>query len=660
MTWFFLLLVLLISQALLAQGKFIPQQNGELGKSLPVELQPANPVDVLHYDIYLHIDPTQKTINGTARLQARLTMKTEDSIHLDLISLAVDSLFINQKSLPILQEPERLFIKTADLPAEAETFEIKIVYHGQPGNDGFGGFFFADNVIFTVGEGLNSSPPSMLRFWVPSHDVPDDKATLDMKINVPDSLVAVSNGTLVETIVEQDRKIFHWQENFPIATYLIAISISDFDSFSDIYISAAGDTIPLEYFVYPQDIEDAKTDWHDVGKMMAFFENFITPYPFEKYGMVEVPMRGAMEHQTMTSYSDRLITGDNSYDEVVVHELAHQWWGNLVTLADWRDIWLNEGFASYCEGLYIEHQSGELALQEYIEGFKTAYLQEISRRGNFTLYDPEYLWGSTVYKKGAWVLHMLRWTLGRDVFEETLKSYAQMFAYGNAVTSQFQDVCESVSGQDLDWFFQQWVYGKGLPHLNVGWSYIELSQEKFSVNIMLQQVQMVDQLFILPIEIELLTASGAVRDTLLLDQKSKSFALDLDAKPVDLRIDPANWLLEETDIISRPLPEGIQEGKISLAQNYPNPFLPAQHEKGTQITFQIIWQNTPVDVSLIIYDVLGRKIRTLVEKRLPSGLHTFSWDGRDELSKPVTSGVYFYELSLHDERLRKKMTVVGD
>jgi len=574
--------------------------------------------------------------------------------------MSLDSLLIDNQPVAATIESERMIIPLPAGVSAADTLSVDVHYHGRPGNDGFGGFFFASQYVFTVGEGINTSPPSMLRYWIPSHDVPDDKATWDMHITVPKPLKAISNGLLISAISSDvDGTItYHWRENHPMSTYLVAIAVGDYAGFSQDHTSSTGATIPLEFYSYPDHLQLAETDWADVGKMIDFFESKFGPYPFDRYSMVEVPMRGAMEHQTMTSYASNLVTGDHRYDYVVAHELAHQWWGDWVTLADWHEIWLNEGFASYCEALYFESLGGHPVLQNYMTGMATDYFTEAARLGAFALYDPKYMWGATVYQKGAWVLHMLRWTIGDSLFWQSLKAYGATHAYGNATTENFIAVVEDVCDRDLRWFFDQWVYGSGYPDLDAGWDVTRTEDGAYQVDLTVWQRDSNLAPFSLPMEVLVETEAGAVLDTVLLNQRSQNFTLLYDERPSALTIDPNGWLLKKLDMVSQPLPPGFVADQHGLAQNYPNPFTPEDDGDQTVIMAQIGTKDSPTTVSIKIYDLLGREIRVLVHKKLTAGLHHYSWDGKDDEGKPMPSGIYLYQMKAGDRVVTKRMSLL--
>ena len=617
-------------------------------------VQEVDPIDVLHYDVALSLDFQRKQIQGLATTDISLTDAGADYFYIHLTQLEVSSASINGIETTFQREADKIYFQH---PPADSIFQLKIVYSGAPTNDGFGGFFFNGDYAYTIGEGINSYPPSMLRTWIPSHDVPDDKATLDLHITIPQELSAFSNGTLLSTRTNGDStKTVFWRENHPIATYLVAIAVGPYETFSIPYVSVSGAELPLQFYVFPEHYDIAREDWKNITQMMRFFENHFSPYPFDRYSMAEAANRGAMEHQTMTTWSSQLITGDHRYDYIVAHELAHHWWGDLVTLGDWRDIWLNEGFATYCEALYFESLNGAVYLQDYMENLAAAYYKETARLGHFAIYDPDYLWGGTVYQKGAWVLHMLRWTIGEDAFWRTLQSYARTFAYSNAVTPDFIKIAETESGQKLDWFFDQWIYKPGYPDLDISWNFQQLENAKYRVKIDIEQKQWDKFQFVLPVEVALETVAGKKLDTLQIAERKNSFTIETDSQPVSLQFDPHNWLLKQDDIVSGPQPPGSAPGDFFLAQNYTNPFSVGQV---SNFLYYVTQLNAPHFVSLKIFNVLGQEVRTLVNQQKQGGFYIVQWDGYDDNGKALPVGIYFYRLLSNNHQLLKKTVLIN-
>ena len=616
--------------------------------------QDTNPIDVLHYDAALFLDFQNKQIQGLATLDIALTETGADYFYVNLNGLDVSSASINGSTVEFQREADKIYFQPQNPDS---VFQLKIAYAGAPGNDGFGGFFFSGDYAYTIGEGINSYPPSMLRYWIPSHDVPNDKATLDVHITIPQEMSAFSNGTLISTLQNGDgTKTLFWQEKHPIATYLVAIAVGDYKTFSIPYTSVTGSELPLQFYVFPDHFERAREDWKNITRMMHFFESRFAPYPFDRYSMVEAANRGAMEHQTMTTYSSQLVTGDHRYDYIVAHELSHHWWGDLVTLGDWRDIWLNEGFATYCEALYFESINGKTSLQDYMADLSAAYYRETARLGHFAIYDPDYLWGGTIYQKGAWVLHMLRWTIGDNAFWRTLQSYARTFSYANAVTPDFIRTAENVSGQQLDWFFDQWIYKQGYPDLDISWDFQRLANSSFNVEIDVEQKQWDKFQFTIPAEIKITTVRGERLDTLQITEQMNSFFIETDSQPVSIEFDPNNWLLKQFDIISGPQPPGSVPGDLFLAQNYPNPFSVGHT---SNFLFYVAQLNSPHFISFNIFNILGQEVKTLVNQEKQAGFYNIQWDGRDNTGKIVPAGIYFYRLKSDKQQILKKLVLIN-
>jgi len=312
--------------------------------------------DILKYDLDIDFDLNAQTLNGTAGVLIRSEAAGLDSIFLHLVQLTVDSVWMGGKNLSFSHSSGVIDIGLDSTISAGDTFEVFVAYQGHPGNEGplgFGGFYFLPKVAFSMGVGLYTDPPSMGRYWFPCYDVPNDKAEFDMSHTVPLGKVAVSNGILVDTIPDlaESTMTYIWSEHHPTSTYLVAVSISDYVVVPDSVYSW------IYSYVYPEDSSKAVTSFRNVNRMMDAFEGFFSPYHFDKFSFVETP-KGDMEHQTCVAHVSWLINGLNNYDWILAHELAHHWWGDWVTVGDWRDIWLSEGFATYCEAIYEEYMGG--------------------------------------------------------------------------------------------------------------------------------------------------------------------------------------------------------------------------------------------------------------------------------------------------------------
>ena len=610
--------------------------------------------DVTYYQIRLNINPVDKNISGSVTTKAIAKISGLREITLDFYgNMNVDSVFSNGVALSYNHDRthHKLVITLDGKYGVGEIFAVTVYYHGQPMDvGGFHSFTFEEHqgvpIISTLSEPFGAPT------WWPCKDNPADKAdSVDIIITVPATLVVASNGILVSEVDNGDgTKTFFWAERYPITTYLVSLAISNYEVFSDYYYypspdsSREIDSMEVQYFVYPEDLEKAREDFNVTVDMIEYYSSIFGEYPFikEKYGMAEFPWGGAMEHQTCTSYGQALIQGNHYYDWVIAHELAHQWFGNLITMKWWSHIWLNEGFASYAEALWAENVGGREAYHEYMNSLDRGIFPT-----SIFVYDStniRSLFDRTVYDKGAWVLHMLRHIIGDTSFFRAMMTYRENYMFGNATTEDFRKICEAEYGADLDWFFKQWIYGRYRPSYEYSWSEAVEGSDHV-VTLTLNQVQTNTGVFKMPLDIVLSTESGDTTIVVWDSLKTQTFQFVLSEEVTDIKIDPEGWVLKVlqyaagiSDILNPP-------GVFSLSQNYPNPF-----NSETVIRYTLPYQGS---VSLDICDLLGRKIRTLVDEIKPAGSYSVQWDGRNEEGENVSSGIYLY-------RIRAKAEGGGD
>jgi hypothetical protein len=297
----------------------------------------------------------------------------------------------------------------------------------------------------------------------------------------------------------------------------------------------------------------------------------------------------------------------------------------------WSHIWLNEGFASYAEALWQEHKFGKQAYLAYMRDFDIGYFPTsvfVKDSTNISA-----LFSSTVYNKGAWVLHMLRKVIGDEYFFNTLKEYNTKFAFSNATTENFRNLCEINYGKNLEWFFDQWIYGENRPRYEFNWA-DTLIENNYVVRLLLSQVQLNTQIFKMPIDVQITTATAETTFVIWDSLASQSFEFTLKNKPLNLTVDPDGWVLKNIYYIPIIKP-------FSLSQNYPNPF-----NNSTKIQYRIPFIG---EVRLEIYNILGQKINTLVKERQLLNEHTIYWNGHNSDGVEVSSGIYFYSLIFNDK-----------
>jgi aminopeptidase N len=501
----------------------------------------AHDFDVLHYRFDWRINLDSQYIQGKASVRARSLIPSLNRIGLHLAeTMEVTGIAQNQISLDFDHGDDFLDIYLVQPQSQNEEFEVEITYRGYPES----GLNFSQHqnqpVVWSLDEPIDS------REWFPCYDLPSDKATAEMRITVPNNLVAASNGSLINVIDNPDGTVTYvWEENYPIATYLISIAATDYQTFSD-YYNSGSEVMEVIYFVYPEHLVQAQADFSITVSMIEFYSQAFGEYPFlkEKYGTAEIPRRIAMEHQTCTSYPSDAITGDQSHDWLIAHELAHQWWGDMVTLADWPEIWLNEGFATYSDALWYEHLYGSEGLKSRMADFKDIYLED-HQGPEHPIYDPPegHLFCEEEYEKAAWVLHMLRFVVGDNAFWKILKKYAQDFAYSNVATDDFWNVCEQVYGEDLGWFFNQWIFEAGYPTYKFRW----FSLDQNGVRVEIEQVQEDFPIFKMPIELQFNFPSGTAEEIVWVDKKDNFFDFNFSERPINVVFDPDTWILYEME-----------------------------------------------------------------------------------------------------------------
>ncbi|KAJ3055498.1 hypothetical protein HK102_011334, partial [Quaeritorhiza haematococci] len=403
------------------------------------------------------------------------------------------------------------------------------------------------------------------RYWLPCYDSPNDQATPEMVITVAKPYSVVSNGALAETKENADgTRTFHWKMEQPHSSYLITVAASEFNAFRDML----GD-LPVEYYVLKNvDEETARRFMGKTPKMIAFF-NEVTgqPYPYPKYAQVCLPeFNGGMENTSATSMTDdalldRIEAQERDMDGLVAHELAHQWFGDLMTCKDWSHLWLNEGFASYFDPLFAEHELGEdeflLQMRSEQRGYYGA--DSMYRR---PIVEPRYenptqMFDGMSYAKGACVLHALRGTVGDEAWWKGIKQYVATNKFRNVESDDLRKAFESATGKDLGWFFDQWVYKAGHPELKASWRY---EPEDASVRLKVEQLQKLDDqtpMFRLPTTVEIVAAPGQSKTVpVVIDGPTHEFVIPVDAEPKAVLLDPKGWLPKQMQF-ERPVAENL-------------------------------------------------------------------------------------------------------
>ena len=515
---------------------------------------PKNPnIDILNYSFELHLNDSNDVIYGEANIKLKIK-PGEKQIRLDLISKTTDNkgmsiheVMFNNKKTSFSHQKNVLKINTEGFDYDVNDI-LKIKYSGIPitglviGNNMHGDrTFFSDNW------------PNKARNWLPLVDHPYDKATSDFIIVAPNHYQVISNGLLVEeTNLDKNLKKTHWRQSVPISCWLYAIGVAEFAVDYVDYFEGKS----IQTWVYKQDRDKGFYDFKIPTKhTLEFFSDYVGPFAYEKLANVQSnSVKGGMESATAIFYSDVSVTGERSvrWRNVVIHEVAHQWFGNCVTEYDWDDVWLSEGFATYFTLMFREHAYGR---EDFVMGLKEARNRvfnfyknnkdvsivhdNLKDMKNVLSYDIQ-------YQKGAWVLHMLRNYVGEEAFKKGIRSYYNKYYNSNTNTFEFMKEMEKASNKKLDKFFDQWLYKGGNIILEGEWGY-DIKKKEIYIDI--EQVQNDGYFFEMPLELKIFyDKENLIKlETIKLDKNSRRFYISSEFKPKDIILDPSTKLLARWD-----------------------------------------------------------------------------------------------------------------
>jgi hypothetical protein len=487
--------------------------------------------DVHYYDLNLTLTPNTTTLSGQVTVKAEVTGVAISTMDLDLHSVMSVSAVTAGGSPAGYSHVGNLLTVTLDRGyVVGEMVEVVVSYSGNPESAG-GSFDWTlhggQTMIWTLSE------PYGAREWWPCKDVNTDKAdSLDIRVTVPDNLTVASNGVLVSNIDNGSTRTFHWQTSYPINTYLVSLAIHPYTFWNDWYTPQGGGApMEVQFYVFADRFAQSQANYLLTVDMIDAFAQGWGEYPFvdEKYGHADFTWGGGMEHQTITSMG-------GWSEDLVSHELAHQWWGDHITCADFGHIWLNEGFATWGEAYWKEVNDGFEVYKSYMEaagyyGPGTIFVEDPTDIGS--IFPP-----STTYNKASWVVHMVRGILGDTDFFAGLAAYRAQYGYGSATTEQFRDVMEGVSGKDLDTFFNQWIYGEYYPVYDYIWSQIG-----GTLDLTIDQIQTNTGLFAMPIQLQVVTSTDTLDFTVDNSQATENYQLAVTGQVESVLLDPDRWIL---------------------------------------------------------------------------------------------------------------------
>ncbi len=587
--------------------------------------------DVKHVALDLRITHLSTAISGNVTTHALVTAPTLPVYAFELdTSITIDSVFVNGQNLPIATSGKNIRKATLSTPLSGgQMLTAQVFYHGQPPSGT--GFFTrgvnhfslpsGTNVTYTLGDMYYAS-----EWWPCKQDIRDKIDSTDFSITVPAPAVAGSNGMLknIMTISPTETR-YEWKHRFPIKYYLISAAVAPYTERSYTMQFPNGDTMRIRNFVY--DLAgmnaESRNGLDSVGYTLNLFSGLFGRYPFygEKYGNCVVPLSGGMEHQTMTSL------GYNIGRIVPMHELGHQWWGDCVSQKSWKDIWLSEGFASFCELLFMEHVDGPVVTQS---SRASRSVNVTSLVGGSVLVadttDPYAVFDSRlVYDKGAMVVNMLRYIAPADsLFFKACRQYQQAYQYSNASTDDLKAVFAAVYGQSLDSFFRQWVAGEGYPVYSVSWTY-----RSGNAYVQLRQRTSVPAsvpFFEIPVEIGFTTPAGPQVQRVYPTQDTQLFVFPIADSVTAIRIDPADQIIKVRGIVSRNNTLSVTDaGAASAISIHPNPADDAWHVEGLPLRTR--WQLTDLAGKEIAAGRTTTNALSIPAQALPAGLYLFRVTG---------------------------------
>ncbi|HUA35115.1 MAG TPA: M1 family aminopeptidase [Candidatus Binataceae bacterium] len=504
--------------------------------------------DITHVCVKITLDFDRRAIVGTATHKLAAITDGVESLEFDAAEMKIHGVRVGSRNASFDVDDGKLRIALPSALKAGEESEVAIDYMAFPRR---GLYFVGPDEAYpnkpaqawTQGEDEDS------RYWFPCYDYPNNRTTSEVIATVPERFTAVSNGALIATTADAAARTrtFHWRHDVPHSVYLMSLAAGEFTLIEE----RAGD-VPVQYYCQPGHEDDARRAFGNTPKMIEFFARRIgVPYPYAKYAQVAVNdfIFGGMENtsattQTADTMHDARAHIDFKSDPLVAHELAHQWWGDLLTCRDWAHAWLNEGFATYFEALWCEENLGADEFAWNVRQDREGYLDEDTNRYRRPVVCNRYrapieLFDRHLYEKGSLILHMLRRLVGDELFFKSLNLYCTRHRGQNVITQDLQRAFEDATGRNLDFFFDQWVYKEGHPEIEVTSSF---DDKRKLASVTVKQTQKTGEkigLFRFPVTIALMDAEGnETRHRVEIKEKEQVFNFVLDKAPKAVRFDP--------------------------------------------------------------------------------------------------------------------------
>jgi aminopeptidase N len=509
----------------------------------------------IHYDVSLTLDDKLTEITrAETKIKLQVIKGPLNVIDLDFGQMTVDSVKVVDAPARFEQVNGRLDVQLPEAVKTNDVLTIAVSYHGRP-QDGL--ILMNDKAGSPSATGDNW--PDRVHHWIPCLDHPSAKATVNFTVTTPARYIVVANGQLMATRNNAGTtRTWTYTESRPIPPYCMIIAVGEYAQSEP----QPNTSPPLSYYVPQTDRDFAVRGFSAAPAALQFFSERVAPFPYEKLALIVGATRfGGMENSSAIVFSGNLFNTPvdaeplsrrfnirRSLVEVTAHELAHQWFGDSVSIKTWADLWLSEGFADYFAGLFIERYEGKDAFRDYMRLAAEKYFN-YARSRRAPVYDTETenlskLLNPNTYEKGAWVLHMLRARLGDAAFFKGIRAFYLRHEHKAASTEDLRAAMEKASGVNLKEFFARWVYASGHPHYEISWSWQSLRRGRGMLNIHLRQTQ-TEAPFLTPLPIEIVTARGAQRVLLKPVDRETNLRIPLLSKPTDVRVDPDEAVLKE-------------------------------------------------------------------------------------------------------------------
>jgi len=588
-------------------------------------------IDVKFYYLNISIGIESPYVGGEVLCKFEPLINGLNEVVINLNSaLTVDDISYPCESY--YQDNDLVYISLAEDFNTGDEVELTIFYQGVPAlAGGYKGMRYethgaSEPIIATL------STPYLAHYWYPCKDGPEDKPdSVYVDITIPDEeingvgLMGISNGVLENVIDNGDTKTFQWRHRYPVVTYYVMAAVSNYVHFEDVFNGSGGESFPLDYYVFQEDLSSSQAGVQDLPDVIQVFSDVFGTYPFsnEKYGMTQLGFYGAIENQTNTIQNN--LSG--GWFDVSIHELGHMWFGDMITCSDWHHGWLNEGFATYSEAVWYEHTGGMEAYhanmsQNEFWNAGTLYLQNAQDTFN--------TFPSIIYSKGAYTVHMLRGVLGDDHFFEGLTNYTHHpdFMYKNATTDDLKEVFEDVSGLDLEFFFEQWIYDERWPFYYYNYQQNPVNDLYLVIHQAQEELYGYRPVFEMPVQVKLNFEGGG--DTTVVfwnDQQTQTFYINPGQEVSSVEIDPEKWILRK-EAFDPGIPVSINTyDSEPLISVYPNPV--------DDILSVFIESQTTKHFEIRIYDLKGRLIK--------SQLILSGQENSIDLTE-IQTGVYLYNI----------------